>query len=445
MMNNESIDLDALMNKKNISISNSKGKKSCVKRKQQKPRNRKSAVKKEHKKINVKKTVEADSHTIASVEEMVNKVEPDSIINLDINTLEEVDNIFGDAVDIEEESEPLSSENILPITNIEEVLDSINTDSDIKEDYQKYDPPIYEKDIDKYLIINNGKYKDQTGLEKEVLFEPSSQKTYVIVELLNTKQHIKVPFEFINYIEDETDSRVTPFSPSNNNLNQYYTIPFLKLYGVASNLDNVIVKVTRVINQDVILLPVHPLLNKSITKPIDFLEQFEKTDEPTSDTIYSIDSKIFWNTNPEIKKCNYLINNCGEENVNGIYKLWEYPYDSVKMDINGVLLEKINGPFYYNSLKNNIILMKNNQKWYIVDMDLHKLKVVNYYYFNSENSDSYTPPSEGWSSPETFIGKLPTPIVEETDINTLRQQTNVSRQQFKSIFDEETLKILSNK
>ena len=77
-------------------------------------------------------------------------------------------------------------------------------------------------------------------------------------------------------------------------------------------------------------MPVHPLLNKSITKPIDFLEQFDKTDEPTSDTVYSIDSKIFWNTNPEIKKCNYLINNCGEENVNGIYKLWEYPYDSVK-------------------------------------------------------------------------------------------------------------------
>ena len=86
--------------------------------------------------------------------------------------------------------------------------------------------------------------------------------------------------------------------------------------------------------------------------------------------------------------------------------------------------------------------MKNNQKWYIVDMDLHKLKVVNYYYFNLENSDSYTPPNEGWSSPETFIGKLPNPIVEETDINTLRQQTNVSRQQFKSVFDEETLKIL---
>ena len=90
-----------------------------------------------------------------------------------------------------------------------------------------------------------------------------------------------------------------------------------------------------------------------------------------------------------------------------------------------VYLEEINGPFYYNSLKNNIILMKNNQKWYIVDMDLHKLKVVNYYYFNLENSNSYTPPSEGWSSPETFIGKLPTPVVEETDINTLRQPTNL--------------------
>ena len=236
MMNNESIDLDALMNKKNISISNTKKKKSCVKRKQQKPRrNRKSAIKKEQKKINVEKKLEADSHTQPSVKEMVNKVEPDSIINLDINNLEEVDNIFEDAVDMGEESEPFSSENILPITNIEEVLDSINTDSDIKEDYQKYDPPIYEKDIDKYLIINNGTYKDQTGLEKEVLFEPSSQKTYVIVELLNTKQHIKVPFEFINYIEDEQDSEVAPFSSSNNYLNQYYTIPFLKLYGVSSN------------------------------------------------------------------------------------------------------------------------------------------------------------------------------------------------------------------
>ena len=116
----------------------------------------------------------------------------------------------------------------------------------------------------------------------------------------------------------------------------------MKLYGVSSNLDNVIVKVTRVVNQDVILLPIHPLLNKSITKPIDFLEQFDKTDEPTSDTVYSIDSKIFWNTNPEIKKCNYLIHNCGEENVNGIYKLWEYPYDSVKRIL---YIEEINGPF----------------------------------------------------------------------------------------------------
>ena len=102
-----------------------------------------------------------------------------------------------------EESQPFSSENMLPITNIEDVLDSISTDSDIKEDYQNYEPPIYEKDIDKYLIINNGKYKDQTGLEKEVLFEPSSQKTYVIVELLNTKQHIKVPFDLL-IIEDES-------------------------------------------------------------------------------------------------------------------------------------------------------------------------------------------------------------------------------------------------
>ena len=117
-MNNESIDLDALMNKKNISISNTKKKKSSVRRKQQK---RKSAVKKEQKKINVKKTVEGDSHIIASVEEMVNKVEPDSIINLDINNLEEVDNLFGDAVDMEEESE-LSSKYIT--ADIEEVLDS---------------------------------------------------------------------------------------------------------------------------------------------------------------------------------------------------------------------------------------------------------------------------------------------------------------------------------
>ena len=434
-MNNKYVDLDALLNKKIINISNSKGKRGSVRKKHK--QHRKSAIKK--KKNNMAKTFVEKEQQHTSVQDMVNKVEPNSLINLDINNLEEVDNIFADVSEIEAEKEDLS-ENILPLSNIEDVLDTINTDTDIKKDYDRYKTCL-ENGNDKYVIINNGAYKDQTGLEKEILFEPSSQKTYIIVELLNDKQHIKVPFDFINYIEEE--SNIVEVA-NDSLLNQYLTIPFLKLYGVSSNLDNVVVKVTRIVNSEAIILPIHPLLNKPITKTIEFLQQFDKTDEPTSETIYSIDSRIFWNTNPEIKKNNYLINNCVDKEINGLYKLWEYPYDSIKMDINGKLLEEINGPFYYNSLKNNIILMKNNKKWYIVDMDLHKLKVVNYYYFNLENNNSYTPPLDNWCSPETFVGKLPAPIIEETDINTLRQQPPISKPQFKSVFDQDTLRILSN-
>jgi hypothetical protein len=437
MNNNEYIDLDALLNKKIINISNnSKGKRGSVKKKHK--QQRKSAIKK--KKNNIVKTfVEKEQQQQTSIQDMINNVEPNSLINLDINNLEEVDNIFADISEIETENADLS-ENLLPISNIEDVLDTINTDKDIKEDYDKYNTCL-DNENEKYVIINNGIYKDLTGLEKEILFEPSSQKTYIIVELLNDKQHIKVPFDFINYIEEESNIvQVT----NDSLLNQYLMIPFLKLYGVSSNLDNVVVKVTRIVNQEAIILPIHPLLNKPITKPIEFLQQFDKTDEPTIETIYSIDSRIFWNTNAEIKKNNYLINNCGDKEINGLYKLWEYPYDSIKMDINGKLLEEINGPFYYNSLKNNIILMKNNKKWYIVDMDLHKLKVVSYYYFNLENNNSYTPPLDNWCSPNTFVGKLPAPIIEKTDINTLRQQTSVSKPKFKSVFDEDTLRILSN-
>ena len=434
-MNNEYVDIDALLNKKTINICNSKGKKGSI-RKKAKPR--KTAVR--NKKKNIGQVTEKYEQLSTSISDMVSNVEPNSIMNLDIDTLEEVDNIFANASEIESESSSLS-ENILPISNI---IEDTDTDYDIKEDYRNYETNLgmaTEKE-EKYVMINNGKYKNQTGLEKNILFEPSSQKTYIIVELLNNKQNIKVPIEFINYIEEEIDKSVT-----HNLLNQYFTIPFLKLYGVASNLENIIVKVTHIIDNNAILLPIHPLLNKSITKTLEFLESFEITDEPSPDTIYSIDSRIYWNTNPEIKKCNYLIKNCGEEIINGIYKLWEYPYDSVKMSIDGKLLEDINGPFYYNSLKNNIILMKNNKKWYIVDMDLHNLKVVNYYYFNQhdDDDDNLIPPNDNWTSPDTFIGKLPTPIIDSTEINTLRQSNNVIRKQFKSVFDEETLKILSNK
>ncbi len=438
-MNNEYLDLDALLNQKTINISNSKGKKGSSKKKQK--QQRKSAIKKNK----VKKNIEKDQ-VKTSIQDMVNNIEPDSLINLDINNLEEVDNIFADISEIDDiDNKEELAENILPLSNIGDVLDTMNNDSDIKKDYDKYQSFINSYDNnEKYVIINNGEYKDHTGLEKDILFEPSSQKTYIVVELLNKKKQIKVPIDFINYIEEESNI-ANPEYDNYSLLNQYLKIPFLKLYGVSSNLDNVVVKVTHIINQEAIIIPIHPLLNKSITRPLEFLQQFENTSEPTPDTIYSIDSRIFWNTNLDISKNNYLINNCSDEDINGLYKLWEYPYDSIKMDINGKLFEEINGPFYYNSLKNNIILMKNKKKWYIVDMDLHKLKIINYYYLNLENSNSYTPPFSKWHVPDNFVGKLPTPEIEETNMNTLIQKTSISKPQFKSIFDKDTLEILSNK
>ena len=49
------------------------------------------------------------------------------------------------------------------------------------------------------------------------------------------------------------------------------------------------------------------LINLSLKQ--EFFESFEITDEPSPDTIYSIDDEYVGDTNPEIKECNYLIKN----------------------------------------------------------------------------------------------------------------------------------------